>query len=98
VGFEATIPVFERVKTVHALDRAAAVIGLPPKLGISIGFKSRPGNHTEMPGVLPPSWDVIGFAIDYPYFIIRSCFCHQILVFKSNSDLMLLYEHIYTSF
>jgi hypothetical protein len=28
VGFEPTIPVFERAKTVHALDRAATVIGL----------------------------------------------------------------------
>jgi hypothetical protein len=28
VGFEPTIPVFERVKTVHALDRAATVIGI----------------------------------------------------------------------
>jgi hypothetical protein len=27
VGFEPTILVFERVKTVHALDRAATVIG-----------------------------------------------------------------------
>jgi hypothetical protein len=27
VGFETTIPVFERAKTVHALDRAATVIG-----------------------------------------------------------------------
>jgi hypothetical protein len=27
VGFEPTISVFERVKTVHALDRAATVIG-----------------------------------------------------------------------
>jgi hypothetical protein len=27
VGFEPTIPVFERTKTVHALDRAATVIG-----------------------------------------------------------------------
>jgi hypothetical protein len=27
VGFESTIPVFERAKTFHALDRAAAVIG-----------------------------------------------------------------------
>jgi hypothetical protein len=27
VGFEPTIPVFERVKTVHALDRAATAIG-----------------------------------------------------------------------
>jgi hypothetical protein len=28
MGFEPTIPVFEREKTVHALDRAAIVIGL----------------------------------------------------------------------
>jgi hypothetical protein len=27
VGFELATPVFERVKTVHVLDRAAAVIG-----------------------------------------------------------------------
>jgi hypothetical protein len=27
VGFEHTIPVFERAGTVHALDRAATVIG-----------------------------------------------------------------------
>jgi hypothetical protein len=27
VGFKPTIPVFERAKTVHALDRAATVIG-----------------------------------------------------------------------
>jgi hypothetical protein len=29
VGFEPTIPAFERTKTVHVLDRAATVIGLP---------------------------------------------------------------------
>jgi hypothetical protein len=28
VGFESTIPAFERAQTVHALDRAATVIGL----------------------------------------------------------------------
>jgi hypothetical protein len=27
VGFEPTIPVFERAKTIHVLDRAATVIG-----------------------------------------------------------------------
>jgi hypothetical protein len=30
VGFELTIPVFERAKTVHASDRAATVIGIQP--------------------------------------------------------------------
>jgi hypothetical protein len=30
VEFEPTIPVFERAKTVYALDRAATVIGIPP--------------------------------------------------------------------
>jgi hypothetical protein len=28
VGFEPTIPAFEREKTVHAIDRAATVIGV----------------------------------------------------------------------
>jgi hypothetical protein len=28
MGFEPTIPVFQKQKAVHALDRAAAVIGL----------------------------------------------------------------------
>jgi hypothetical protein len=28
VGFEPTIPVFERAKTVHALDHAVTVIGM----------------------------------------------------------------------
>jgi hypothetical protein len=27
MGFELTTPVFERAKTVHALDRAATVVG-----------------------------------------------------------------------
>jgi hypothetical protein len=30
VGFEPTIPVFVRAKTVHILDRAATVIGVTP--------------------------------------------------------------------
>jgi hypothetical protein len=33
VGFEPVIPVFERVKTVHALDRAATVFGQKILLG-----------------------------------------------------------------
>jgi hypothetical protein len=28
VGFEPTIPVFERTKTVHALDRVATMFGI----------------------------------------------------------------------
>jgi hypothetical protein len=39
VGFEPTIPVFERAKTVHALDCVAIVIGIPstnlPKFAIA---------------------------------------------------------------
>jgi hypothetical protein len=30
VGFENTVPVFERAKTVHALDRGAILIGAIP--------------------------------------------------------------------
>jgi hypothetical protein len=36
VGFEPTIPVFKRAKTVHALDRAATVIGLTNSLVVII--------------------------------------------------------------
>jgi hypothetical protein len=32
VGFEPMIPVFERAKTVHTLDREATVIGYPHNL------------------------------------------------------------------
>jgi hypothetical protein len=34
VGSEPTVPVFERAKTVHALDRSAAVTGLTLQLGL----------------------------------------------------------------
>jgi hypothetical protein len=33
VGFEPTIPAFEQAKTVHALDRAAIVIGFNVYIG-----------------------------------------------------------------
>jgi hypothetical protein len=38
VGFEPTIPLFERAKTVHALDRATNVIGYPQNLAPKIKF------------------------------------------------------------
>jgi hypothetical protein len=40
VGFESTIPAFERAKTVHALDRAATVIGRRQIYGDSISNAS----------------------------------------------------------
>jgi hypothetical protein len=36
VGFEPTIPVFERAKTVHALDLVATVIGTELTTGIDL--------------------------------------------------------------
>jgi hypothetical protein len=36
VGFELTIPVFERAKTVYALNRAATVIGHFPLQGPNV--------------------------------------------------------------
>jgi hypothetical protein len=39
VGFELTIPVFERAKTVHALDRATAVIGPEASTSSKYNFK-----------------------------------------------------------
>jgi hypothetical protein len=35
VGFEPTIPAFEREKTVHALDRAATVIGIEINIDVN---------------------------------------------------------------
>jgi hypothetical protein len=43
VGFEPTIPAFERAKTVHALDRATTVIGLPSVYVITKTEKSGQG-------------------------------------------------------
>jgi hypothetical protein len=50
VGFEPTIPAFERAKTVHSLDRAATVIGYPSLIFIflildceAIGTEATPG-------------------------------------------------------
>jgi hypothetical protein len=49
VGFEPTIPVFERAKTVHAIDRRATAIGLiqyyAPKLfaGVRATFSNKTG-------------------------------------------------------
>jgi hypothetical protein len=42
VGFEPTIPAFERAKTVHALDRAATVIGF--RLSRETKFSPTPDN------------------------------------------------------
>jgi hypothetical protein len=41
VGFEPMFSAFERVKTVHVLDRAATVIGLSRLTGLKIKSKSR---------------------------------------------------------
>jgi hypothetical protein len=37
VGFEPTIPAFERAKTIHALDRAATVVGMQESLLQKVG-------------------------------------------------------------
>jgi hypothetical protein len=42
MGFEPTIPVFERPKTVHALDRAATVIGFKDLLQKNWSYSTVP--------------------------------------------------------
>jgi hypothetical protein len=42
VGFEPTIPVFKRAKTVHALDRTVTVISKPDHYNLKIGTKHGP--------------------------------------------------------
>jgi hypothetical protein len=49
VGFEPTIPVFGRAKTVHALDRAATVIGL------NLVHALRPLFYKIYFNIIPPS-------------------------------------------
>jgi hypothetical protein len=49
VGFEPTIPVFERVNTVHALDRAAAVIGKIHCLGSGLDSKPTAYDTSSIP-------------------------------------------------
>jgi hypothetical protein len=44
VGFEPTIPAFERAKTVHALDRAVTVIGIEGLLSL---YPRISGNHIK---------------------------------------------------
>jgi hypothetical protein len=48
MGFEPTIPVFERAKTVHDLDRVATVIG-PRRLYRPLIYDNHQGNphHTD---------------------------------------------------
>jgi hypothetical protein len=47
VGFEPTIPVSERAKTVHALDRATTVIGATEIEGYEIMITRINGNQTS---------------------------------------------------
>jgi hypothetical protein len=49
VGFETTIPVFQRAKTVDALDRAATVIGI--KILLLPEFEPRPSS--PLPVAIP---------------------------------------------
>jgi hypothetical protein len=52
VGFEPTIPVFDRAKAVHALDQAATVIGLKLNPCRSTPTWSETGDEAQ--SVLPP--------------------------------------------
>jgi hypothetical protein len=54
VGFEPTIPMFERAKTVHALDRAVNVIGIKAHNGGKKNsfYNSRRRNYTQTNGVI----------------------------------------------
>jgi hypothetical protein len=53
VGFEPTIPMFERAKTVHALDRAATVIGYYSVLGIKISKIKCPAEFQDHNHIRP---------------------------------------------
>jgi hypothetical protein len=48
MGFEPTIPVFERAKTVHVLDRAATVIDKEATSYIKYAPKTRLNNDNRL--------------------------------------------------
>jgi hypothetical protein len=48
VGFEPTIPVLELPKTVHAIDRAATVIGVSGATRLNYTFQNSPQNYNQI--------------------------------------------------
>jgi hypothetical protein len=56
VGFEPTIPAFERAKTVHALDCAATVIRVPYLIP-SLNYGAEEGRETER-GMKANDWNI----------------------------------------
>jgi hypothetical protein len=64
--FEPTIPGFERAKTIHALDRAATVIGMKEIM-----------RHNFFPGLLAPDYSnfvlVAEVAHLYTYVVLTPC-------------------------
>jgi hypothetical protein len=72
VGFEPMIPVFERTKTVHALDRAATVIGYYSTTVLIISF------HTLVHCYYPvPFFCVFIYSYFMPLFFILSVTIHN---------------------
>jgi hypothetical protein len=56
VGFEPTIPVFERTKTVHALDRAATVMGISVNTVQILSYESIKSQTNKMFMI---NWEII---------------------------------------
>jgi hypothetical protein len=56
VEFEPTIPPFERAKTVHALDRAATVIG---KKNVTLLSKIQVTNHEDVGSMFLDSYTAL---------------------------------------
>jgi hypothetical protein len=64
VGFEPTIPAFERAKTVHALDRAVIVIGA----SASTAYKYGTEYHINVTLVTVQSWTELNNEDDFASF------------------------------
>jgi hypothetical protein len=80
VGFEPTIPAFERAKTVHVLDRAAAVIGNEsfclPLVNMNIHRTARPTDDVRrytVRSVIEETWQQR--RTDTEYLTDCSCNC-----------------------
>jgi hypothetical protein len=70
VGFEPTIPVFERAKTVHALDCAAIVIGEDILYCILISFRARHVGFQILRTVIMKSSILWGITVSLPACLI----------------------------
>jgi hypothetical protein len=89
VGFGRTIPVFERTKTIHALDRAATVIGSAAVYALILGHVDRHNLHTRLSLSL---YETLSYIVQDSFFIRVSCVLNRHFVKNRRCLLRLIGE------